>query len=133
MDYFSRLDGSVKEMGGRIVDDTGRSVRAVKVAREPEALLQVLLNPGSHFKRIGLEAGLLSHWLFSAPADAGLPVICVETRHMRQGRFFSHALPGRTSLANSPPLCSSRVAVLFSAIDRIGSSQLWPRFGHVEN
>jgi transposase len=25
----------------------------------------------------------LSQWLFSALAEAGLPVICVETRHMR--------------------------------------------------
>jgi transposase len=53
------------------------------VASEPEALLQVLTNPGYHFKRIGLEAGPLSQWLFSALAEAGLPVICVETRHMR--------------------------------------------------
>jgi transposase len=30
-----------------------------------------------------LEAGLLSQWLFNALAEAGLPVICVETRHMR--------------------------------------------------
>jgi transposase len=36
-----------------------------------------------HFKRIGLEAGPLSQWLFSALAEADLPVICVETRHMR--------------------------------------------------
>jgi transposase len=35
------------------------------------------------FKRIGLEAGPLSQWLFSALAEADLPVICVETRHMR--------------------------------------------------
>jgi len=34
-------------------------------------------------KRIGLEAGPLSQWLFSALAEAGLPVICVETRHMK--------------------------------------------------
>jgi transposase len=58
-------------------------VREVKVASEPEALLQVLMNPAYHFKRIGLEAGPLSQWLFSALAEAGLPVICVETRHMR--------------------------------------------------
>ena len=38
---------------------------------------------GYYFKRIGLEAGPLSQWLFSALAEAGLPVICVETRHMR--------------------------------------------------
>jgi transposase len=30
-----------------------------------------------------LEAGPLSQWLFGALAEAGLPVICVETRHMR--------------------------------------------------
>src|ERR1035437_5286061 len=63
--------------------DTGRIVREVKVASEPEGLLQVLTNPGYHFKRIGLEAGPLSQWLYSALAEAGLPVICVETRHMR--------------------------------------------------
>src|SRR5262249_51584043 len=43
----------------------------------------VLKNLAYHFKRIGLEAGPLSQWLFSALADAGLPVICVETRHMQ--------------------------------------------------
>ena len=66
-----------------IVDDTGKIVREVKVASEPAALLAVLKNPAYHFKRIGLEAGPLSQWLFSALAEAGFPVICVETRHMR--------------------------------------------------
>jgi transposase len=45
--------------------------------------LAVLTNPAYHFKRIGLEAGPLSQWLYGALAEAGLPVICVETRHMR--------------------------------------------------
>src|SRR5260370_24754337 len=40
-------------------------------------------NPTYQFERIGLEAGPLSQWLFSALAEAGLPVVCVETRHMR--------------------------------------------------
>ena len=83
MDHFAGLDVSVKETSVCIVDDTGRIVREVKVASEPEALLQVLTNPAYRFKRIGLEAGPLSQWLFSALAEAGLPVICVETRHMR--------------------------------------------------
>jgi len=63
------------------VDDTGKIVREVKVASEPEELLAVLKNPAYHFKRIGLEAGPLSQWLFSALAEVGFPVICVETRH----------------------------------------------------
>jgi transposase len=83
MDHFAGLDVSVKETSVCIVDDTGKIVREVKVASEPEALLQVLGNPIYRFKRIGLEAGPLSQWLFSALAEAGLPVICVETRHMR--------------------------------------------------
>ena len=83
MDYFAGLDVSVKETSVCIVDDTGRLVREVKVASEPEALLPVVSNPLYRFKRIGLEAGPLSQWLFSALAEAGLPVICVETRHMR--------------------------------------------------
>jgi len=73
----------VKETSVCIVDDTGRIVREVKVASEPEALLQVLTNPAYRFKRVGLEAGPLSQWLSSALAEAGLPVICVEARHMR--------------------------------------------------
>ena len=83
MDYFAGLDVSVKETSVCIVDETGKIAREVKVASEPEALLAVLAKPVYCFKRIGLEAGPLSQWLFSALADAGLPVICVETRHMR--------------------------------------------------
>jgi len=83
MDYFAGLDLSVKETSVCIVDDTGKIVREARVASEPEALLQVLTNAIYRFKRIGLEAGPLSQWLFSALAEAGLPVICVETRHMR--------------------------------------------------
>jgi transposase len=83
MDHFAGLDVSVKETSVCIVDDTGKIVREAKVASEPEALLAVLKNPAYRFKRIGLEAGPLSQWLFSALADAELPVICVETRHMQ--------------------------------------------------
>ena len=83
MDHFAGLDVSVKEISVCIVDEMSKIVREVKVASEPEALLAVLANPAYHFKRIGLEAGPLSQWLYSALAEAGLPVICVETRHMR--------------------------------------------------
>ena len=83
MDHFAGLDVSVKDTSICIVDEAGRIVREVKVASEPNTLLAVLTNSSYRFKRIGLEAGPLSQWLFSALAEAGLPVICVETRHMR--------------------------------------------------
>ncbi len=38
---------------------------------------------GVRLERIGLEAGPLSQWLFEGLAKAGLPAICIETRHAR--------------------------------------------------
>ena len=83
MDHFAGLDVSVKETSVCILDDAGKILKEVKVASEPQALLKVLGNPAYRFKRIGLEAGPLSQWLFSALAEASLPAICVETRHMQ--------------------------------------------------
>ena len=83
MAYFAGLDVSVKETSVCIVDDAGKIVREARAASEPQALLQVLTNTIYRFKRVGLEAGPLSQWLYSVLAEAGLPVICVETRHMR--------------------------------------------------
>jgi hypothetical protein len=59
MHHFGGLDVSVKETSICIVDDTGRIVKEVKVASEPQALLKVQGNPSYRFKRIGLEAGPL--------------------------------------------------------------------------
>ena len=44
MDYFAGLDISVKDTSVCIVDGTGKIVREVKVASEPQALLAVLRN-----------------------------------------------------------------------------------------
>ena len=57
----------------------------------------VLKNPVYHFKKIGLEAGPLSQWLFSALAKAELPMICVETRH--NGDAVGEAAIGDDGLA----------------------------------
>ena len=83
MDHFAGLDVSVKETSVCIVDETGRIVREARVASEPGALLAVLRNPAYHFKRIGLEAGPLSQWLYAGMKPAGLPVELLETRHVR--------------------------------------------------
>ena len=83
MEHFAGLDVSVNDTSVCIVDETGKIVREVKVASEPAALLAVLTNPAYHLKRIGLEAGPLSQWIYSALAEPGSPVICVETRHMQ--------------------------------------------------
>ena len=70
MEHFAGLDVSVKDTSVCIVDDAGKIVRELRVASEPEALPAVLKNSAYHFKRVGLEAGPLSQWLFSALAEA---------------------------------------------------------------
>jgi hypothetical protein len=49
MEHFAGLDVSVKETSVCIVDDTGKIVREVKVASEPDALLAELRNPAHRF------------------------------------------------------------------------------------
>jgi hypothetical protein len=68
MDHFAGLDVSVKETSVCVVDDTGKIVREVKVASEPEALLHVLGNPAYITLRRRDDAG---DALRSGPDHAG--------------------------------------------------------------
>ena len=83
MEHFAGLDVSLKQTSICVVDDTGKIIREAKVESEPEALVLELTNQTYRFKRIGLEAGPLSQWLYSVLNDARLPVVCVETRHIK--------------------------------------------------
>ena len=81
MDHFAGLDVSVKETSVCILDDAGKIVKEAKVASEPQALLKVLGNPAYRFKRIGLEAGPLSQWLFSARGRRITSDLCGDAAH----------------------------------------------------
>lgn len=83
MKYYAGLDVSVKETSVCILDETGKICRELKVPSHPEELAEVLQDPSLRLDRIGLEAGPLSQWLFSGLAAAGLPAICIETRHVK--------------------------------------------------
>jgi transposase len=81
MDYFVGLDVSVRTTSVCVMTETGRIVQEGKVESEPEALIQFLDVPGRRYIRVGVEAGPLCQWLYAGLAKAGLPVICIETRH----------------------------------------------------
>src|SRR5260221_2620384 len=83
MNHYAGLDGSVKETSVCIVDEAGNICREVKVASHPDDLAQLLKDPVWQFARVGLEAGPMSQWLFSGMVEAGLPVVCIETRHTK--------------------------------------------------
>jgi transposase len=83
MEHYAGLDVSVKETSVCVIDGAGKVIHEVKVVTEPEAIRAVLVDGTFTIARIGLEAGPLSQWLYSGLAEAGLPIICVETRHMK--------------------------------------------------
>jgi transposase len=83
MDHYAGIDVSLEESSVCVVDGSGAIVREAKVASEPGALIAWFRSLGSRVVRIGLEAGPLSQWLFSAMKEAGLAVELLETRHVR--------------------------------------------------
>lgn len=83
MDHYVGLDVSVRETSVCVVDETGKLVKEAKVPTGPEAIASLLAKGGYACKRVGLEAGPMSQWLYAELAAAGVPVICVEAQHMR--------------------------------------------------
>src|SRR5437868_11771376 len=83
MAHFVGLDVSVKETSVCVVDDAGKVILEQQVPTEPADIIALLTSLGVPFGRIGIEAGPLSQWLVNALTAAELPVICVETRHMK--------------------------------------------------
>jgi transposase len=83
MAHFVGLDVSLKETSVCVVDDAGKVVCERKVPTEPDDIIVLLTSIGGEYIRVGIEAGPLSQWLVNGLAEAGLPVVCVETRHMK--------------------------------------------------
>lgn len=83
MRHYIGLDVAVKETAVCVVDEEGRICREAKVASHPDDLIAFLQGGGWNIVRIGLEAGPLSQWLHDGLSAAGLPVICIETRHAK--------------------------------------------------
>ena len=83
MVHFAGLDVSVKATSVCVVDDGGKVILEQKVPTEPADIIAVLTALGVTYSRIGIEAGPLSQWLVNGLTTADLPVICVETRHMK--------------------------------------------------
>jgi transposase len=83
MAHFVGLDVSVKETSVCVVDAAGKVILEQKVPTDPADISAILSSLGATYGRIGIEAGPLSQWLVNALTAAELPVICVETRHMK--------------------------------------------------
>ena len=83
MDYYAGIDVSLECSSVCVVDANGKIVREGKVASDPQAMIDYFSSLGLALSRIGLEAGLLSQWLYAALRQAGRAVELLETRHVR--------------------------------------------------
>src|SRR5215212_3515550 len=83
MEHYAGIDVSLERSSVCVVDGTGKIVREVKVASEPEALVAFLRRLGLPLTRVGLEAGPLSQWLHGGLRQAGCEVVLLETRQVK--------------------------------------------------
>ena len=89
MDYFAGLDASLETVNVCIVNGDGSVVLEQKVGAEPQAIVALLKQFGRPLKRVGLEAGPTSSWLFTELRAAGFPAFSRVSA--REGRSQRHA------------------------------------------
>ena len=85
MEYFAGLDVSLETVNVCVVNAAGDILLEKKIAAEPAAIVHLLKSFGSPFKRIGLEAGPTSSWLYGELRTAGYGAICLECRPVKAG------------------------------------------------
>lgn len=83
VEYFAGLDVATVESALCVVDDKGDVVLEARVASDPASIAAALHPFAGGLRRIGHEAGSLSPWLQRELKAMGLPVHCLETRHVR--------------------------------------------------
>ncbi|GMG85355.1 IS110-like element ISRhru3 family transposase [Paralimibaculum aggregatum] len=83
MGFSVGLDVSLESVSICIVDDAGCIVSEARVDGDPDAVLDALRLQADRISRIGLEAGPTSEWIAGRLLEAGLPVVCLETRHVK--------------------------------------------------
>ena len=83
MEHYAGIDVSLERSSVCVVDSSGRIIREIKVASEPEVLVGFFAGLGVAVTRIGLEAGPLSQWLHAGLTGAGFEAVLLETRHVK--------------------------------------------------
>ena len=76
------LDVSMKETAICVIDEADRVVAEGKVATCPDAIASFLARHARRVRRVGLETGSLSPWLWRELSQRGLAVTVMDARHV---------------------------------------------------
>ena len=79
MEHFIGIDVSPASAAVCVLDARGGVEKEARPS-EPEAPTAFMLGLPFEVTAVGLEAGPLSQWLHKTLADAGIPVVLMETR-----------------------------------------------------
>ncbi|MCH9053526.1 MAG: IS110 family transposase [Proteobacteria bacterium] len=83
MEFYVGMDVSLEETSICVVDGSGEIVCEGTVISEPEAIARFIKAKAGSAKRIGLETGPTTTWLWHELRALGLPVICIDARHAK--------------------------------------------------
>lgn len=83
MTYFTGIDVSLRSVSICIVDAHGEVCHEAKTAAQPAAIVKCLSTFSADVKAVGLEAGMLTQYLTYGLQAAGLEVICMEPRQVK--------------------------------------------------
>jgi transposase len=83
MELYVGLDVSLKETSICVVDGSGEIVAEGTGLSEPLAIAAFLKAKAGNAKRIGLESGPTSTWLWHELRALGFPVVCIDARHAK--------------------------------------------------
>lgn len=104
MTYYAGLDVSLKETSICIVDERRRVVKESWVVSQPETIGTWLLAAGFDLHLAGLEAGSLAPALYDGLTEQGLPVVCLDARHLKNA---TTAMPVKTDRIDARNVASA--------------------------
>jgi transposase len=83
MDTYVGLDVSLRQTSVCVVDGTGVIQFERTIASDPDAIAALVHAHAPTVRRVGLESGPTSMWLWRALVERGLPAICIDARHAK--------------------------------------------------
>jgi len=83
MEMYVGMDVSLKETAICVVDGDGNIVCEGTVISEPTAIAEFIKAKAGGAKRVGLETGPTTTWLWHELRALGCPAICIDARHAK--------------------------------------------------